>query len=210
MLSGHLFLALGLHTCRCDTPGVFSPAGRSPRAAGQGSLVGLSRCSSKVEAESKPQSASRLPAGRVPGLQLSSVRPPSTLSQNSIASPQYRLLASPTCSSLGTLTRSSTVLSSFPSPRAASPAPLSGVSPGAGKALHRHAGPGSSGSSLLADIKNLKRELESPEAGSTGARAQVSTWAAAPTSCSASSMQSLDASLQRLAKLTGGLAGLKF
>ena len=150
---------------------------------------------------------------RVPRLHLGSLRGPSTLSQSSIGdSPLQRLLSSPTCSSLGTLTRSSTALSGFLSPPAASPAPFASASKATATAYSGLRHKQSTSNNLLADIKNLKRELEgSPSANSATRRSSYngSVWGEASTSRSSmggSSMHTLDASLQRLARLTEGLS----
>ncbi|GAB4818754.1 hypothetical protein N2152v2_005800 [Parachlorella kessleri] len=148
------------------------------------------------------------------GVNLGSLRGPSTLSQSSIGdSPLQRLLASPTCSSLGTLTRSSTALSGFLSPPAASPAPFASASKATASAYSGLRHKQSTSNNLLADIKNLKRELEgSPCASSVTTRRSSyngSVWGEASTTRSStggSSMHSLDASLQRLARLTEGLS----
>ena len=167
-------------------------AGPAP-ATGFGSFTGAA----------PPASRWGTASASVPRLPLSTLRPASTLSQDSLLDsplPGCRAAASPTCSSRGTLSALSSYL---PSPSAPAPACLTGANKAAPSKplLGMRTG---GGGSLLADILNLKRGLEGSPGGS--ARAAGRGEAAGGSSAGGGSMQSLDASLQRLAALTGGLA----
>lgn len=193
--------------CRSGTPPLDATADPLPAAGWSLLEAEQSRCSSQTEA---PLHVTDWHGGpRVPRLQLRGLaRPPSSLSQDSLlGSPLYRP-PSPSYS-LGSL-RSSTAFSSYLSsprlggsdrqpPPVSPPAPYPAGKPaGQGRAAtNRPLG----GGSLLADILNLKHSLalDSPAASSL-----QDTWGSAAANTS-SSMHSLDASLQRLAQLTGGL-----
>lgn len=165
------------------------------------------RFTSEAEAPLLPADHKAAPPACVPRLDLASLRPASSLSQDSLL-PQRTQAASPTCSSFGTLSRASTVLSNYPpSPQhAGQPGPVCKGPPGSydNRQPGRPAAAASGGGSLLADILNLKRSLEGSPA--TGARAGWHQGPPVAKGSSSRSLHSLDASLQRLAALTGGLA----